>query len=201
MLRFPALLTLRLSSDKSVNSYGETNHLINLKSSQWLLFLFKSIDVLQVKAMEITKAQISDFLQIAELDRIAWLDNGKSEFIPDGEHAWRLWVEHALVVCAKEGQQIFGVALAFPSTNNTYCLHKVFVAKGARGKGLGRKLMSTLNHDFDQLSTSAFLTVDPNNTNAIDLYRKLGFTLEKYVEGYYRPQEHRIVLTRPAKSV
>ncbi len=65
----------------------------------------------------IRPAQLQDFLCIAELDRESWKDNAYSKYIPDGEHAWRLWVEHALVFCAEEELQIVGVILAFPSVN------------------------------------------------------------------------------------
>jgi phosphinothricin acetyltransferase len=60
------------------------------------------------------KAKISDFLYIAKLDREAWKQNRNPEFIPDGEHVWRVWVEHALVFCAKQNEKIIGGAVAFP---------------------------------------------------------------------------------------
>ena len=53
--------------------------------------------------MDITirKSKISDFLEISELDRQAWRDNRNSDFIPDGEHVWRLWVEYSTVFVAE----------------------------------------------------------------------------------------------------
>ncbi len=38
--------------------------------------------------MNFRKAKTSEFTAIAELDRVAWLESFKGEFIPDGEHAW-----------------------------------------------------------------------------------------------------------------
>lgn len=79
------------------------------------------------------KATESDFLAIAELDREAWELNRNSQFIPDGEHAWRLWVEHALVFLAKEQGIVIGVTLAFPCMSGKWCVHKVFVNHEKRG--------------------------------------------------------------------
>jgi len=42
-------------------------------------------------------ATIDDFAEIAELDREVWGANRNSEFIPDGEHVWRIWIDHAYV--------------------------------------------------------------------------------------------------------
>lgn len=52
----------------------------------------------------------------------------------------------------------------------------IALKKEARGKGLGNKLMHAImeeakNNNFRRLS----LSVDIDNTNAIDLYRRLGF--------------------------
>ncbi len=86
-------------------------------------------------------ALVEDFLAIAELDRISWLDNRSSEFIPDGEHVWRHWVEHAYVCVARQDQKIVGVALSFPSTvPNIHFVHKIFITAGCRGYGAGKKI-------------------------------------------------------------
>ncbi len=150
--------------------------------------------------MIVRRAETKDFLQIAALDREVWKNNKKSEFIPDGEHAWRLWVEHALVFCTKIDDKIAGVILAFPSIKNIYCIHKVFVSFEHRSKGIGSNLFSALLQEMDKKMTDAFLTVDPTNTIAIAMYNKWGFTDQIYVKGYYREEEDRLVLTRHAKA-
>ncbi|MEO1997588.1 MAG: GNAT family N-acetyltransferase, partial [Planctomycetaceae bacterium] len=38
------------------------------------------------------------------------------------------------------------------------------------------------------------LTVDPENGNAVQLYRKFGFTERSQIAGYYRPHEDRLVM-------
>ena len=49
---------------------------------------------------EISTAQTDDFLSVAALDRIAWPDINDT-FIPDGEHIWRVWCDHATLLVAK----------------------------------------------------------------------------------------------------
>jgi phosphinothricin acetyltransferase len=58
--------------------------------------------------IRIHKSKPQDFLEIAVLDRRSWRKNRNSKYIPDGEHAWRLWAEHALVCCARKDGKIVG---------------------------------------------------------------------------------------------
>ena len=146
--------------------------------------------------MQIRRAAPSDFLAIAALDREAWKESDNSEFIPDGEHIWRLWMEHAIVFCAEVDAQIVGAILAFPCMNGLYCIHKVFVQKNFRGQGIGSQMFEVLLEDIDEQNLSTFLTVAPDNEAAIALYEKWGFTERRFVEGYYRPVENRYVLSR-----
>ena len=147
--------------------------------------------------MEIKPAKPRDFLEIARLDREAWAQSRNSEYIPDGEHAWRLWTEHAFVFCAWDQDVLIGAVLCFPTmTDRLYCLHKVFVDHAHRVRGIGSDLFDAVLAECDRLGVDCFLTVDPINENAISLYEKWGFVERKFVKGYYRPEEDRFVLTR-----
>lgn len=151
--------------------------------------------------MHIQRAKTRDFLEIAKLDREAWAQNRNSEYIPDGEHVWRLWTEHALVFCAWERETLIGAVLAFPTrTDRLYCLHKVFVDHPHRGKGIGSALFDAILAACDQIGVDCFLTVDPENESAISLYEKWGFSEKNFVKGYYRAAEDRYVLTRRFKT-
>lgn len=145
----------------------------------------------------IEPAQPADFLAIAALDRQAWLGNRHNEFIPDGEHVWRIWVEHALVYKARLGETLAGAILAFPTVRPTWCVHKVFVDAQARGRGVGSRLFEALLVEIDRREAPSFLTVDPANETAIRLYEKWGFLQREFVAGFYRSYEDRLVLTRP----
>jgi len=144
----------------------------------------------------IRAATIDDFLQISELDRVSWKDNRNGEFIPDGEHVWRIWCEHAIVGVADLHGSIGGVVLAFPCRDGTYCLHKIFVDRQRRGVGLGIALMDHILRIADDNKLILFLTVDPGNAKALALYRSSGFAGERLRAGYYRSSEDRLVLTR-----
>ncbi len=150
--------------------------------------------------LHIRPAARADFLPIAALDRQAWRDNRHSQFIPDGEHVWRIWVEHALVYVALLDEVLVGAILAFPTVGRPWCVHKVFVDPQARGRGVGGRLFQVLLTELDGRGEECFLTVDPANETAIRLYEKWGFTQREYVAGFYRDCEDRFVLTRPART-
>jgi len=150
--------------------------------------------------MQIRKAKIAEFTAIAQLDRVAWLESFKGEFIPDGEHVWRIWVEFASTfVAVDEEGNIIGVSLAFPCNHGVYNVHKLFVATEHRGKGIGTELMRVLLEEMDELKVDSSLTVYPKNPSAIALYTKLGFTDKRFEKDYYGDAEDRFVLTRRYK--
>lgn len=144
----------------------------------------------------IKKAATTDFLGIAELDRASWGNEEVNKYIPDGEHAWRIWVEHALVFCCYRRTAIVGVALAFPTTSGIYAVHKVFVNKFQRGKGIGKALLRELAKELDKLAVDSFLTVSPNNNAAIAVYEAIGYKEAKLHRGFYREAEDRLVVVR-----
>lgn len=147
--------------------------------------------------MEIRWATIEDFLEIAELDRVSWRHNRNSEFIPDGEHVWRHWVEHAYVCVAIESKKIIGVALSFPSTTlNIHLVHKIFLVNDCRGKGIGKKMMIKICDKFDQNILTAKLTIDTNNKSMQRLAESMQFSEKELIKGYYRDNEDRWVYTR-----
>jgi len=149
--------------------------------------------------IHIDRASPRDFLAIAALDRVAWRDNRSPEFIPDGEHVWRIWCEHALTFVGKDDAgRVAAAILAFPCVDGIYCVHKVMVDETYRGKGFGSKLFAALLEELDRRGVSAFLTVDPVNESAIKLYQKWGFTTGTFVAGFYRDHEDRLVLVRKA---
>ena len=146
--------------------------------------------------MNIRKAVVSDFVGVADLDRRAWDAYPQPEIIPDGEHVWRLWIEHGLVFCAEDGGGIIGAIVAFACRSGPYCVHKAFVERERRGQRIGTELFRALLRELDEIGVDAFLTVNPTNEAAIRLYERWGFIERQFVRGYYRPSEDRYVLTR-----
>jgi ribosomal protein S18 acetylase RimI-like enzyme len=132
------------------------------------------------------------------------------------EHVWRLWTEHAVVYNAllSEGDAmnpagtLIGSVLSFPCMPSEpgqgvtlYCLHKVMVDSAYRGHGIGAALMEACLHETDRLGADSFLTVNPTNQAAINLYISWGFevTEQSLVRGYYEDAEsgNRLVIVRP----
>lgn len=145
----------------------------------------------------IQRAEPGDFLQIAALDRIAWPDEPEV-FIPDGEHAWRLWCEHALVLAAKlsartlpDSGDVAGALLMFPTIQGESFLHKIMVHPEGRGRGIGSELMRA---GLARATTRTLLTVNPENSAAVRLYENFGFEIRELVKGYYRAHEDRYLM-------
>lgn len=143
----------------------------------------------------IKQARSENFLEIAALDRSAWPEEPDT-FIPDGEHAWRLWCEYATVLIAdydNEGQQhtIAGVLLMFPTNTGETFLHKIMVHPDFRGQGIGSALMKQA---LQAAKSVVLLTVNPDNAPAVRLYESFGFRTRTQIEGYYRPHEHRLLM-------
>ena len=149
----------------------------------------------------IERARIADFLPIAEMDRTAWKQSRKGEVIPDGEHVWRIWVEHALMFAARQGEKVVGAVVAFPCVSGICFVHKVFVDAVSRRSGIGTRLLHALLDETDRMQVDCFMTVDPRNEALINLYTSLGFSEKEFVRGFYRPDEDRYVLTRRFKKV
>ncbi|WP_022663304.1 GNAT family N-acetyltransferase [Paucidesulfovibrio longus] len=149
--------------------------------------------------IEVQRATPGDFLEIAALDRTAWKGNRNNAFIPDGEHVWRLWAEHALTFTARSAGRLLGAIVAFPCLDGRFCVHKVMVEPAERGQGVGSRLFERLLKELDARAEDAFLTVDPENKAALALYAKWGFDERSFVPGFYRAEEDRYVLLRRAR--
>ena len=144
---------------------------------------------------KIKLAQPGHFLEVAALDRIAWPEE-QDTYIPDGEHAWRLWCEYATVLISVESQPdqrelVTGSLLMFPTNTSETFLHKIMVHPDYRGKGIGSALMQQA---LEVAQDVVLLTVNPENIPAVKLYESFGFKVRTRVEGYYRPHEHRLIM-------
>jgi phosphinothricin acetyltransferase len=147
---------------------------------------------------EIGVANTTDFLNVAALDRIAWPDM-RETFIPDGEHIWRVWSDHAVLLVARvqsrgpltESEDIAGALVMFPTKGTELFLHKIMVHPICRGKGIGTALMKSA---LEGTSVPVLLSVDPDNGPAVSLYEQFGFATRERIDGYYRPHEDRLIM-------
>ena len=77
----------------------------------------------------------------------------------------------------KSDGTLIGSVLSFPclptepnQVVTLYCLHKVMVDVQYRGAGIGNVLMAKALEETDRLGADSFLTVNPTNEAAIQLY-------------------------------
>lgn len=154
---------------------------------------------------EIVEAQADEFLDIAALDRIAWPDLNDT-FIPDGEHIWRVWCDHATLLVARvidrdplsASNNVAGALVMFPTRDGELFLHKVMVHPICRGKGIGTALMEAA---LAAAKVPVLLTVDPLNASAVALYERFGFGVREQIDGFYRPHEDRLIMEcQPSSS-
>lgn len=99
-------------------------------------------------------------------------------------HTWKMWEDCTLIFVGTVDERIIGAALAFPTINQSFCLHKVFVKREELNQGIRKQLMQKL---LEALATHpTFLTVNPKNRNALKLYEKLGFVDREFVPNFYK---------------
>jgi len=63
--------------------------------------------------------------------------------------------------------------------NNTFVIRNVFVSPDHRNKGVGTKMVQDILSHLKPKGKDIFLYVDPLNTPAVSVYKKLGFKLIK----------------------
>lgn len=109
----------------------------------------------------------------------------------------------AVVLVAQEGEVILGWAVALIRTHRRWRSGRIYgvaVVPSAKGRGVGRALVSTL---IDRLGDAdigrVYLEVRADNTPAMTLYQSLGFEPIAQLADYYADQVHgvRMRLIRP----
>ncbi len=147
----------------------------------------------QINNFEIRQAHVTDFEQLAALDKVVWEDAE----IPDGKHVWRHWVEYAFCwVAQPRTDAIAGAALVLPTAQSKKLwLHKLFISKEFRGMKLGRYLLVKALHFADSHGSVTELTVSPQNLAALRLYESLGYK-KTFVENFYGKGKDRFLMRR-----
>lgn len=147
-------------------------------------------------------ANLRDFIEIARLDRICWNDAEFPEYMPDGDHVWRLWVEYAVVECAFDGDVMIGANVSFPTNQDRlYFNHKLFVHEEYRGLGIAKQLLMNRLKRTDELGVATMYTTSKKNKTMQHIGEKLGYKKVDFIEGYYRPEEDRYLLRREAGNL
>lgn len=98
---------------------------------------------------------------------------------------------------AEEKGQIIGYISGVTRLGKTGHIVSIAVDPAHRGKGIGKKLVKTLLEKFKENGMKkARLEVRISNAAAINLYKKLGFNIEKRLKNYYPDGEDCYVMTK-----
>jgi ribosomal protein S18 acetylase RimI-like enzyme len=103
------------------------------------------------------------------------------------------------LVADKEGE-VIGYAIGGPvqGDGSAAWMLRLQVRTDARQKGTGTRLLSTLLGVLaSQGASECFLTVSPENHQALPLYRKEGFVVVDRIPGYFGEGEDRLIMRRP----
>ena len=104
----------------------------------------------------------------------------------DGEVERLLFEPNVFADRAAVGTKLVGFILTRAAADEAEIL-SIAVGKSARARGIGRRL---LQRNLQRLAgagiSAVFLEVDAENTPALALYRRMGFTEVGRREGYYR---------------
>lgn len=103
---------------------------------------------------------------------------------------------------AKESGKLHGYAIGgLNRKKNQGWILSLGVDRNARGKGLGKQLTQKLIEVLKAENTTEIaLTVYPNNTSAITIYKDLGFKGETILDNYFLDNEDRIVMILNTKN-
>ncbi len=130
-----------------------------------------------------------------ELDWV--LEQEREHFGDGGLNLWLLrpLVAHQWVYVLKDYGEPVAYAILISDTENSRLAYLFsFGVSGSRqGQGLGRKFLEILTQQMRSLGRSRLsLSVSPNNTRALNLYRSFGpLESETLVRNYYGPGEDR----------
>ncbi|WP_348918540.1 GNAT family N-acetyltransferase [Adonisia turfae] len=102
------------------------------------------------------------------------------------------------VVAKKSESEIVGYTIGCPKANtlDSWIL-ALAIDPRYRHQGIGRRLTSYLLSQLKEIKTNyVFLTVDPQNTIAINLYSDLGFEFVAYKEDYFGKKSARNIMKK-----
>lgn len=107
-----------------------------------------------------------------------------------------------LFIVAKENNKILGFVIGTINTNKKQgWILSIAVHPAARGKQIGKQLTSKIITLLKEKSCSEIcLTVHPENTVAIKIYKALGFIGNVIIDNYFLDNEKRIVMTLKTKQ-
>jgi ribosomal protein S18 acetylase RimI-like enzyme len=144
--------------------------------------------------MLIRTAQIQDIVMISQLDNEVFRSD------PYPFHVLRQFFDvfGELFLVATTNGQIVGYTIgAISHTPNEAWLIALAVDSNNRKRGVGKLLARSILERLSVLQArQVYLTVDPENEIAINLYSRLGFREVRREENYFGPGTRRLVMCK-----
>ncbi|TXD84878.1 GNAT family N-acetyltransferase [Subsaximicrobium wynnwilliamsii] len=143
--------------------------------------------------IKIAKAQLEDLAGIIAIEQDVFDTDSYPPFVV--RQLFDISGDYFLV--AKEKDKILGYALGGLNTKKQQgWVLSLGVHRDARGKGLGKQLTAQLIELLKaEYAEEIALTVYPDNTSAIKIYKDLGFVGETVLDNYFFDHEERVVMT------
>ena len=136
---------------------------------------FVNSDADEVSALIIRTLRTTNIKDYSE----EFIENDVKNFTPDGVLGRASWT-HFYVIC--DGDTIVGCGAIGPywGKEDESSLFNIFVLPEYQGKGVGRKIIETL--ELDEFFLRAKRVEIPASITACDFYRKLGYTYKNGVD-------------------
>ncbi|MFD1160944.1 GNAT family N-acetyltransferase [Hwangdonia seohaensis] len=144
--------------------------------------------------MTINKAKLQDLESIIAIEQQVFNTDSYPAFVL--RQLFDISGDYFIV--AKEDDKILGYALGGLNTQKKQgWILSLGVHPDARGKGLGKQLTQRLIEVLKAENTKEIaLTVYPDNTSAIKIYKDLGFEGNEVLDNYFFDNEDRIVMKK-----
>jgi ribosomal protein S18 acetylase RimI-like enzyme len=138
---------------------------------------------------------------IADLDALVALENASFGGDQLSHRRLQHWITatNSVLLVAVASATLLGSALVLTRADSPAArLYSIAISKSARGQGLGSKLLRKAE-SFARAkgSTSMRLEVATNNTAAISLYQKLGYTVFGRKRAYYDDGQDALRMQKP----
>lgn len=148
--------------------------------------------------ISIEKAQLKDLESIVSIEQKVFYTDSYPPFVV--RQLFDISEEYFMV--AKEENNILGYVIGgINSSEKQGWILSLAVDPEARGKGLGKQLLEKLvallkSKNIEQIA----LTVYPDNTSAIKIYKDLGFVGDLVLDNYFLDNEKRVIMTLNTKN-
>jgi ribosomal-protein-alanine N-acetyltransferase len=156
------------------------------------------------KRYEIRQFREDDLDQVININRRCLPENYSRVFFLE---LYKRFPSLFLVAVVKRkviGYALCRMELGFPNLGHLGFLAKkghlvsIAVLKNHRRKGVGMFLMKNIMKAMEEYNAKeCYLEVRVSNSNAILMYRELGFVDKKRIPGYYRDGEDAYLMVRP----